>query len=310
MLGFGSSAVWTVPTSGKTGAMDPTALSSLISKAEAENKTPFYVNATAGTTVLGSYDPLRAISKICREKKIWLHVDASWGGPAIFSPSLAKEKLDGSHLVDSIAINPHKMMGVPVTCSFLLGADLRQFHKANTLPASYLFHSEEEDDDGGGGGGEAHHQGKQRQPSEIYDLADLTLQCGRRGDALKLYLSWSYHGTSGYRSQIEYAFETAAYFASLVAEETDLVLVSERPPPCLQVCFFYGKGGVLKGEGKENLRVTRGIVGELVVRGFMVDYAGVDGRGQFLRVVVNRGTRRGTVEGLVRAVVEVGEGVW
>ncbi|KAI4270470.1 MAG: hypothetical protein L6R38_007119, partial [Xanthoria sp. 2 TBL-2021] len=222
MLGFGSSAVWTVPTSAKTGRMDPTALSSLISKAESENKTPFYVNATAGTTVLGSYDPLRTISKICREKKIWLHVDASWGGPAIFSPSLAKEKLDGSHLVDSIAINPHKMMGVPVTCSFLLGADLRMFHRANTLPASYLFHSEEEDEDGNG---EAHDEGKQRQPSEIYDLADLTLQCGRRGDALKLYLSWAYHGTSGYRSQIEHAFDTAAYFAELVAEEKDLVLV-------------------------------------------------------------------------------------
>ena len=57
-------------------------------------------------------------------------------------------------------------------------------------------------------------------------------------------------------------------------------------------------------------RGPRGRAAGLVVRGFMVDYARVDGRGRFLRVVVNRGTRRGTVEGLVRAVVEVGEGVW
>ncbi|KAL8653995.1 MAG: hypothetical protein Q9226_003613 [Calogaya cf. arnoldii] len=303
MLGFGSRAVWSVPTSSKTGAMDPSALSSLISKAESEGKTPLYVNATAGTTVLGSYDPIRSISKICREKKLWLHIDASWGGPVIFSPSLAKERLDGSHLVDSIAINPHKMMGVPVTCSFLLGADLRQFHRANTLPASYLFHSDDEDEDG-----EAHDQ--QKQPSEIYDLADLTLQCGRRGDALKLYLSWAYHGTQGYRAQIEHAFETASYFAELVEQERDLVLVSENPPPCLQVCFFYGKGGSVKGDGKENSRVTREIARGLVPRGFMVDYASVDDRGAFLRVVVNRETRRGTVEGLVKAVVEVGEGLW
>ncbi|KAL8912959.1 MAG: hypothetical protein Q9171_002158 [Xanthocarpia ochracea] len=297
MLGFGSEAVWTVPTD-KSGRMDPSALESLISKAKDENKTPFYVNATAGTTVLGSYDPIRAISKICREKKLWLHVDASWGGPAIFSPDLAKEKLDGSHLVDSIAINPHKMMGVPITCSFLLGADLRQFHAANTLPASYLFHSEDED-------GEAHAQSKQ--PAEIYDLADLTLQCGRRGDALKLYLSWAYHGTQGYRRQIENAFDTAAYFASLVADNKDLVLVSESPPPCLQVCFFYAKGGELKESGKENSKTTSRIAKELIPRGFMVDYASVDDRGSFLRVVVSRETRRGTVEGLVRAVVEVGQ---
>ena len=217
-----------------------------------------------------------------------------------------------------------------MTCSFLLGADLRQFHAANTLPADYLFHGEEnedEDADADGqqeGGSKKQTQRQQRQqqeqpPSEIYDLADLTLQCGRRGDALKLYLSWSYHGTLGYRSQMEQAFATAEYLADLVDGERDLVLVSERPPPCLQVCFFYGKGGVVKGEGegeyggkggKENSRVTRVIAAGLVVRGFMVDYARVDGRGRFLRVVVNRGTRRGTVEGLVRAVVEVGEGVW
>ncbi|KAL8807864.1 MAG: hypothetical protein Q9200_004516 [Gallowayella weberi] len=317
MLGFGSEAVWAVDTD-PSGRMDPSALESLIRKAKDEGKTPFYVNATAGTTVLGSYDPIRIISKTCRAHGLWLHVDASWGGPAIFSPKLAKEnRLDGSHLADSIAINPHKMLGVPVTSSFLLGADLRQFHKANTLPASYLFHASEDDDDDGddkadgvGQEEEAHSRAAKQPPSEIYDLADLTLQCGRRGDALKLFLSWSYHGTAGYRAQIERAFDTAGYLASLVEKSEDLVLVSENPPPCLQVCFFYARKGELKADGKGNSRVTRRITGELVPRGFMIDYAEVDGRGAFLRVVVNRETRRGTVEGLVKAVVELGQGVW
>lgn len=328
MLGFGSDAVWTVPV--VDGRMNPRALESLIAKARKEGKTPFYVNATAGTTVLGSYDPIRAISKICREEKLWLHVDGSWGGPAIFSPELAREKLDGTHLADSIAINPHKMMGVPVTCSFLLGADLRQFHRANTLPASYLFHSDPDSNNSNSNDPDVVGSGappKLKQPSEIHDLADLTLQCGRRGDALKLHLSWSYHGTSGYRTQIESAFATAAYFSSVVRGHPDLWLVGEDPPPCLQVCFFYAQGGVLKGEmgggkeggGKEggdggegNTRVTRAVVGGLVRRGWLVDYAVLeeDGRGAFLRVVVNRGTRRGTVDGLVNAVVEVGRGVW
>lgn len=303
MLGFGSEAVISVPTD-PSGRMDPSALESLIQKAKEEGKTPFYVNVTAGTTVLGSYDPIRSISKICRADDLWLHIDASWGGPAIFSPELAKGRLDGSHLADSIAINPHKMMGVPVTCSFLLGTDLRQFHEANTLPASYLFHNE------AGGNGQGH-AGAKQQPSEMYDLADLTLQCGRRGDALKLYLSWCYHGSSGYRSQIEHAFSIASQLASLVDKHPDLVLVSENPPPCLQVCFFYAKGGIVKEKGEENTRFTREVVGGLVLRGFMVDYAGIeDGRGSFLRCVVNRGTRKGTVEGLVRGVVELGQGIW
>lgn len=292
MLGFGSSSVWSVPVDPKTGSMDPEAFKSLVHKATEEGYTPFYLNATAGTTVLGSYDPIQPLSKICKEHNIWLHIDASWGGPAIFSPT-HKDKLKGSEQADSLAINPHKMMGVPITCSFLLAADLRQFHASNTLPASYLFHSDHSSLTG-----------------EVYDLADLTLQCGRRGDSLKLYLSWIYHGTEGYAKQIDTAFDSAAYLATLVAEHEDLVLVGTDPPPCCQVCFFYAKGGKLRGKGEDNGQVTREIAGGLVPRGFMVDYAGVDERGAFLRVVVGRETGRGTVEGLVEAVVELGRKAW
>ena len=291
MLGFGSSSVWSVPVDPKTGSMDPSALSSSIDKAKGKGYTPFYLNSTAGTTVLGSYDPITPLAEICKEHKIWLHVDAAWGGPAIFSPN-HKSKLRGSHLASSIAIDPHKMMGVPVTCSFLLGADMRQFHASNTLPASYLFHSS------GPTSGE-----------ETYDLADLTLQCGRKGDSLKLYLSWIYHGTSGYATQIETAFSTAAHLASLVSKHSDLKLVSENPPPCCQVCFFYAKNGELKDE-EENGRVTKEIVQGLVTRGFMIDYASVDERGAFMRVVVSRGTGSGAVEGLVEAVSELGNKSW
>ncbi|KAK4695299.1 glutamate decarboxylase, partial [Lecanoromycetidae sp. Uapishka_2] len=288
MLGFGSSAVRSVGVDPKTGSMDPLALSSAITKAKEDGCTPFYLNATAGTTVLGSYDPSSPLADICKEHKMWLHIDASWGGPAIFSPT-HKHKLAGSHLANSIAINPHKMMGVPLTCSFLLGADMRQFHASNTLPASYLFHSS------GPTSGE-----------EIYDLADLTLQCGRRGDSLKLYLSWVYHGTSGYQQQIDTAFDTAAYLATLVSENTDLVLVSTNPPPCCQVCFFYAKDGELKKSSEENGKTTKAIAQGLVPRGFMVDYASVDDRGAFLRVVVSRGTGKGTCGGLIEAVLDLG----
>lgn len=294
MLGFGSASVRAVPVDPQTGSMDPAAFKFLVHNAIEEGETPFYLNATAGTTVLGSYDPFEPLAATCKEHNIWLHVDASWGGPAIFSPT-HKDKLKGSESADSIAVNPHKMMGVPVTCSFLLAGDLRKLHASNTLPASYLFHNDENNNTGTVG--------------EVYDLADLTLQCGRRADSLKLYLSWIYHGTEGYASQIDTAFDTAAYLASLVVAHEDLVLVGPDPPACCQVCFFYAKGGVLR-DAEGNGRVTKKIAGGLVPRGFMVDYAGVDGRGAFLRVVIARGTGMGAVEGLVEAVVEIGGRVW
>lgn len=286
MCGLGSSSVWPVPIDSR-GCIIPAELEKLVGEAIKNGKTPFYVNSTAGTTVLGSYDPFSAVSEICKRHNLWLHIDGSWGGPAIFSGK-QKHKLGGSHLADSLAVNPHKMLGTPVTCSFLLGPDLRKFHKANTLPAGYLFH---------GAGGE---------DAEVWDLADLTLQCGRRGDSLKLALSWLYYGSDGYEQQIDNAFAMAAYMATLVEKNNDFILVSENPPPCLQICFYYAEGGKLSESKEENTKTTRRIAAALIPRGFMVDFAPGE-RGSFFRVVVNTQTRTGTVEGLVNAILECGQ---
>ncbi|KAL1881161.1 hypothetical protein VTK73DRAFT_4608 [Phialemonium thermophilum] len=295
--GFGSRAVWMVPVDA-SGRLIPRELRGLILRARTEGKTPLYVNATAGTTVLGSYDPFEEIGSICREFGLWLHIDASWGGPAIFS-ARHRHKLRGSHLANSLTVNPHKMLNVPVTCSFLLGPDLDIFHRANTLAAGYLFHNDAavSAEDGAAA-------------PEVWDLADLTLQCGRRGDALKLALSWIYYGAAGFERQIDGAFEQAARLAGLIAQTGDFLLVSENPPPCLQVCFYYAPGGAagLAQDAAENTRRTRMMVEKLVRRGFMVDYAPGE-RGSFFRVVVNCQTLPETVDGLVKALQEVGKEV-
>jgi len=293
-MGLGTSGVISVPADA-AGRMIPSSLRYLILLAIQEGKTPFYVNATAGTTVLGAYDPFREISAICKEFGLWLHVDGSWGGPVVFS-ALQRGKLAGVELADSMTINPHKMLNVPVTCSFLLTNDLAVFHRANTLPAGYLFHGkpdgvveDEEEDD------------------EVWDLADLTLQCGRKGDALKLALSWVYYGAAGFERQIDDAFAVAGYLATSIQDHPDFKLVSTNPPPCLQVCFYYTPGG-RSASKEENTRRTRGMVARLVDRGFMVDYAPGD-RGSFFRVVVNCQTLKGTMDGLVKALEEVGKEV-
>src|SRR3569833_2859356 len=118
----------------------------------------------------------------------------------------------GSLLADSLTVNPHKMMNVPITCSFLLGPDLAIFPRATTLPAGYLFHG---DGNGADGGSDA---------VEYWDLADLTLQCGRRGDRLKLALTWIYYGPTGFVRQIDHAFSMAAYLAKRVDDSIVFVL--------------------------------------------------------------------------------------
>lgn len=289
ICGFGSKAVRAVDVN-ERGCMKPDALEAAIQKAKDAGETPFYVNATAGTTVLGSFDAIDPIADVCHKHSLWLHVDGSWGGSVIFSEK-HRYKLKGIEKADSVAICAHKMLNVPLTCSFLFGKDLRQFHKGMTLPAGYLFHN---CDDGANGV-------DPEKEVEYWDLADLTPQCGRRGDSLKLALTWLYYGTSGLAAYIDHGFGIAAYLAFLVKSNPKFTLISEYPPPCLQVCFYFDK----QEDAEVNSQRTARIVEALVERGFMTDYA-PGPEGKFFRVVVNGQTRRETVEGLVSGIVQVG----
>jgi glutamate decarboxylase len=191
------------------------------------------------------------------------------------------------------------MMNVPVTCSFLLTKDLTVFHNANTLPAGYLFHGNEDEVNGNVG---------EVKEKEYWDLADLTLQCGRRGDGLKLALAWIYYGAAGFEEHIDHAFAMASYFTSLIEEADNFMLLSSNPPPCLQICFYYGPSGVLDPDAEINTQRTKTVVRKLLNRGFMVDYAPGE-NGSFVRAVVNGQTRKSTVDGLMKALQEVGKEV-
>ncbi|KAL9051387.1 MAG: hypothetical protein Q9162_006041 [Coniocarpon cinnabarinum] len=292
VCGLGAKAVRSVPVDSK--GMSPKDLLRMIKECRAKGETPFFVNATAGTTVLGSFDPLEEIGLVCQQEGVWFHIDGSWGGPVVFSEK-QRHKLQGARLAHTLTVNPHKMLGVPITCSFLLARDILQLHHANTLPAAYLFHTSESDAANADHGAEN---------EEVWDLADLTLQCGRKGDALKMALSWVCQGSEGFSQQIEHGFSVAQHLTDLIASTAYLVLASQDPPPCLQVCFYYGEGGSL-GSDTENSFRTRRIADMLVKHNFLVDYAPGDA-GLFLRVVVSINTRHETVEALVRHIVEVG----
>lgn len=305
VCGFGSFNAWAVPVDAR-GRMDVMKLVRLIQRAREEGLTPLFVNATAGTTVDGAFDPLPEIAHVCKRENLWFHVDASWGGAAIFSAK-QRHKLHGSECADSLTVNPHKMMGVPLTCSFLLGADMRKFQRANTLPAVYLFHGDAAEDVAPNRS-EGSEQENTSHDLEMWDLGDLTLQCGRKGDSLKLALGWIYYGSSGYEAQIDAAFDTAAHLATLVDVNPDLTLLSENPPPCLQVCLYVGADRAVAYQKEKNSWRTKEIARRLVGRGFMVDYAPGE-FGLFFRAVVHVNMRYSTVETLVRIVVEEGVGL-
>ncbi|KAE8141045.1 pyridoxal phosphate-dependent transferase [Aspergillus pseudotamarii] len=341
VLGLGSHSVKKISTS-TDGSMDPRALKQALDATIAAGEVPLFICGTAGTTVRGAYDPLESIGKLAHEYNAWFHVDACWGGAAAFSDKLTY-KLTGCEFADSIAYNPHKLLGVPQICSFLLGKDLRTFWYANSLTAGYLFHQDcsISPSDLCSSPITAAFEGKLSNnhvempsyldsvhynwrtskaiqnapdPREVYDLASFTPQYGRRPDAVKLYFHWRYYGTEGIAKQVEGAYDGAKYLARLIEEEPSLHLVGDVDVPCTQVCFYY-VGTSLKHTGSaqdramQNTHFTRLISAGLMKRGWMVDYAPGSGRqeelGDFLRIACNRMTTPCVAEGLVQVISEV-----
>ncbi|KIW00928.1 hypothetical protein, variant [Verruconis gallopava] len=288
MFGFGSHAVRSVPVDIE-GRMIPTELSKMIKKSRESGETPFYVNATAGTTVLGSFDPFDELAAICKSENLWLHVDGSYGGSILFSENLRKDRMRGLCKADTFAITPHKMLGVPITCSFLIGRDMRQFYAANTIDAEYLFH-------------QSNHE------SATYDLGHFTPQCGRKGDALKMFLGWLFYGRQGYGQKLECAYEMANHLYRVLSTRENVVMVSKYPLPCMQVCFYWARDGRLSEKKEVNSRITERIANRLISMGFMIDYAPGE-QGKFFRVVINREVRRETIEALVRAIEKAAQQV-
>lgn len=297
LLGLGSQNVFKVPVT-PAGTMNLEGLEQIIQKSVNDGYTPLYINATAGTTVYGSYDDFTAISAISKKYNTWFHIDGSWGGNVIFS-SIHSAKLRGCHLADSITVNPHKMLGIPNTCSFLLMPHVAHFQKSMSLQAPYLFHGRENDDD----------------VLENFDLADGTMGCGRRSDAFKFYLGWLYYGQEGFEKRVDHAFEIAKYFVDQISKNSDFELVlgsKDDLPQCLQVCFYYRPQFYTS---EDHTDITRFVSRYLHTEGkYLVDFSpnpttasGVN-NGEFFRVVFNSPILTDSVvDDLIASIIAAGE---
>ena len=93
------------------------------------NNIPFFVNATAGTTVLGAFDNIAEISKVCKSYNLWLHVDGAYCGAVIFSKKY-KHLVYGLEKSDSFSVNAHKMLGTPLSCSIIVTKHIGQLYES------------------------------------------------------------------------------------------------------------------------------------------------------------------------------------
>ena len=141
--GIGRDNVRKIATDNK-GRMDMTVLRAAIKADLASGFHPVLINCTAGTTVLGAFDDIRAASDIAKEFNIWLHVDGAYCGSVLFSAKY-KHLIDGVELVDSFTLNAHKMLGTPLGCSLIVVKDKKHLHDSFSNDASYLYQTDHDE---------------------------------------------------------------------------------------------------------------------------------------------------------------------
>ena len=196
------------------GRMDVAKLEAQIKKDIADGFEPCFINATAGTTVLGAFDPIRAIGEISKKYGTWFHVDGAYCGSVIFSDKL-RHHVDGSELADSFTLNAHKMLATPLSCSIIVVKDKQHLYDSFANKASYLYQTAEDD----------------------YNPGKISLQCGRRNDALKLWTLWKSVGTKGLENIVDHQFDMAQKGRDYCADNPNYTLYNTGDS--VAVCFNY-----------------------------------------------------------------------
>lgn len=196
------------------GRMIPEKLEEQIKEDIEHGGIPAYVNATAGTTVLGAFDPIDEIADITEKYTIWLHVDGAYCGSVMFSEKY-KHLLKGVERSNSFSYNAHKMLGTPLTCSILLVNDKKDLHNSFSNDASYLYQTDGDD----------------------FNLGKTSFQCGRRNDALKFWTLWKSIGTKGLEKIVDQQFDLANIALEYIRSNPDYTLYSFDDS--IGVCFNY-----------------------------------------------------------------------
>jgi len=205
---MGAEAV-SVPTD-EAHRMDVRALAALL-----ENVKPMAIVATAGSTATGSFDDLRAVAALRDRHDTWLHVDAAHGASVLLLPSL-RHLVDGLDLADSLSWDPHKMMWMPLSLGAVLVRDGVWLRRAFAADAPYLFHGSSD------------------------NLGEMTIQCSKRADAVKLWLTLQIAGTEPIVHALEHVTAMTRYLYERVAASNDFEAMHE---PAFNIfCFRHRRG--------------------------------------------------------------------
>lgn len=254
------------------------ALRDALARDRAAGLLPLMVVANAGTTNTGSVDPLHEVADLCERERVWMHIDAAYGGFSVLTDS-GKRALAGIERADSVTLDPHKWLFVPFECGSLLAREPRRLKAAFQIYPEYLADAQS--------------------GHEAVNFADYGEQLTRYSRAIKVWMSVRYFGTDAIRDAIDRGVALARRLEQRVRETPPLEVVS--PARFGVVCFRVRPNGMLEGGALDalNERVLARVVGE--GRYFI---SSTRLRGAFLlrACILGYRTAEEDVDGLVRTV--------
>lgn len=212
-LGIGQSNVVKVDCDAQF-RMNPVALERAIESDKRRGYRPTAIVATVGTTSTTSIDPVSKIADVATRHRIWLHVDAAYAGVAAILPE-HRDLMDGIERADSLVVNPHKWLFIPMDLSVLYLKDESTVRKAFSLVPEYLTTTD----------------------GDVRNYMDYGLQLGRRFRALKLWFVLRHMGAQAMRERLRDHIALAQAFAAWIAQEREWEVLA--PHPLSVVCFRY-----------------------------------------------------------------------
>ena len=212
VLGFRPEQLRVLPSDAQF-RLDPQILGAAMDVDVRAGRRPLFVSATAGTTNTGAIDPLAALAQLCRERGVWLHVDAAYGGFATLTER-GGELLRGIEAADSVTLDPHKWLYQPYECGALLVREDHALRTAFQMTPDYLQDSFAGDE---------------------VNLSDRGVQLTRSSRALKVWVSLQYFGVDAFASAIDRSLDLARLVCERVQASDALELMA--PPSLGVVCF-------------------------------------------------------------------------
>lgn len=219
LIGAGMAGIRRIPVDDEF-RMQPEALAAAIAEDRRAGWLPFCAVATVGTTSCTSIDPIPEIAALCNRENVWLHVDAAHGGIAAIVPE-RRHLLAGCENADSLVVNPHKWMFVPMGLSVLYTRKPEVLRRAFSLVPEYL---------------------RTAQGEEVTNYMDYGIPLGRRFRALKLWFVMRYFGVEGIVARVREHLRLAQKFATWVDEHPDFERLA--PVPLSTICFRAHPQGI------------------------------------------------------------------